>query len=215
MTFRNETEALEQLADTILKAGANLFKATKYLYILTSEHYYNCSVKDFIKVLLNNMFNADALSVFRISLDSPACAPLNTKEYFYVLRQLIHSFAVRLPILCRINIHGQTMTDKQIEAVYKIVLEKGFSNENVSSPESFQEMLKAVRRGRDEVPYRAEWYREYVYSAVPALADLSNQNLLFLGTTDVLLTMYYLCLEKDFEARIQALLMSAAPPSQG
>jgi hypothetical protein len=215
MTFRNETEALEQLADAVLKAGANLFKATKYLFVLTSEHYYNCSVKDFIKVLLNNMYNADALSVFRISIDNPVCAPLNTREYFYVLRQLIHSFAVRLPVLCRVNVHGQSMTDKQIETVYKIVLEKGFSNENVTSPESFQDMLKAVRKGRDDVPYRAEWYREYVYSNLPSLADLSNQNLLFLGTTDVLLTMYYLCLEKDFEARIQALLMNTSQPFQG
>jgi hypothetical protein len=212
MTFQNENEALEQLADTVLKAGANIFKATKYLYVLTSEHYYNCSVKDFVKVLLNNMYNADALKVFRISIDSPVCGVLNTKEYFYVLRQLIHSFAVRLPIMCRVNIHGQTMTDKQIETVYKIVLDKGFSNENVSSPESFQETLKAVRRGRDDLPYNADWYRSYVYSAVPALADLSNQNLLFLGTTDVLLTLYYLCLEKDFEARIRALFVEAPQP---
>lgn len=209
MTFKNENEALEQLADTILKAGANLFKATKYLYVLTSENYYNCSVKDFIKVLLNSMYNADALRVFRISIDSPACSALNTREYFYVLRQMIHSFAVRLPILCRVTVHGQTMTDKQIETVYKIVLDKGFSNENVVSSESFSETLKAVRKGRDDQPYSADWYRSYVYSAVPALSDLSNQNLLFLGTMDVLLTLYYLCLEKDFETRIHALVMDA------
>jgi hypothetical protein len=211
MTFQNESEALEQLADTILKAGANLFKATKYLYVMTSENYYNCSVKDFVKVLLNNMYNADALRVFRISIDSPACSVLNTREYFHVLRQLIHSYAVRLPILCRVNVHGQTMTDKQIEGVYKIVLEKGFSNESVSSADSFQEILRAVRKGREDPPYNADWYRSYVYSAVPALSDLSNPNLLFLGTTDVLLTLYYLCLEKDFEARIHTLATDAAP----
>jgi hypothetical protein len=212
MTFRNEKEALDQLAETVLKAGANLFKASKYLYVLTTEHYFNCSIKDFIKVLLNNMYNADALGVFRISIDGPACANLNTREYFAILRHMIHSFAVRLPILCRVNVHGQSLTDKQIETIYKIVLEKGFSNEPVTTGESFHDILKAVKKGkgREDLPYRPEWYREYVYSAVPSLTDLSNPHLLFLGTMDVLLTLYYLCLENDFEKRIQALCLDAS-----
>ena len=122
MTFTNESESLKQLTDMILKAGANLFKATKYLYALTAESYYNCNIKDFLKVILNNIFNADIMSAFHISIDDNACAPMNTREYFDVFRLIIYSFAVRLPALCRVSVRGDYMTARQIAAVYEPVM---------------------------------------------------------------------------------------------
>lgn len=210
MTVLTESEIAVQLGDIILKAGANLFKATKYLYALTHERYYHCDIKDFFKVILNNIFNADILNAFQINIDGDACSPLNTREYFNVYPLIIYSFAARLPILCNVRTGGGLST-KQIDAVYSAVLERGISNIGGAVTDNYADVMAAVRKGKGTSPYNAEWFRTYIYTTVPELADISNRNLYFLGAADVLLPLYYLCLEKEFETRLNMLLSGDKP----
>jgi hypothetical protein len=211
MTVPNESEVTRQLSDMVLKAGANLFKATKYLYALTAENYYHCDIKDFFKVILNNIYNADVLNAFQISIEGDACAPLNTREYFNVFQLIIYSFAVRLPVLCSVRAAGNTLNPRQIDAIYAAVLERGISNTGEAVAESYADVAAAVRKGRGVPPYNAEWFRTYIYTSVPELAEITNRNLYFLGASDVLLPMYYLCLEKEFETQLAAILASGTP----
>jgi hypothetical protein len=205
MIFPNESEAIEKLSDIVLRAGANLFKATKYLYALSAESFYQCDVKDFVKVILNNMFHADCLSAFHLKIDDSTCGVLNTREYFNVFRLIIFSFAVRLPILCNVKIGDSQMNEKQIRAVYDAVIERGISNIGNIISEDFDHLLSTVKKGKPVDPYGAEWFKSYLYSSIPELADISNRNLFFIGASEVLLVLYYLCLEKEFDARIHTL----------
>lgn len=206
MTFKNENEATTQLADMILKAGANLFKATKYLYALTAENYYNINIKDFFKVILNNIFNADIMSSFHISIDDKTCAPMNTREYFDVFRLIIYSFAVRLPVLCNVTVNGETMTARQVSAVYDAVMEKGVFNHGDAIAETFPQIAADLKKGKSISPYNSEWFRSYVFTTIPELADITNHNLFFMGAVDMLFSLYYLCLEKEFDKRINTLI---------
>jgi hypothetical protein len=213
MTFTNESEAVMQLTDMILKAGANLFKATKYLYILTAENYNNCNIKDFYKVILNNIYNADIMSVFHISIEDETCAPMNTREYFDVFRLIIYSFAVRLPALCH-DVEGETtMTPKQITAVYEAVMEKGVINHGDAITESFRQIASDVKKKKTIPPYSSEWFRSYIFTTIPELAELSNHNLFFMGAADMLFSLYYLCLENEIKKRINALFLQGTAPS--
>jgi hypothetical protein len=205
MVFPNEAEAVQKLSDTVLRAGANLFKATKYLYALSADSFYQCDVKDFIKVILNNMFHAESLSAFHLTIDDSTCGILNTREYFDVFRLIIYSFAVRLPVLCNVKIGDSRMTDKQIRAVYDAVIERGISNKGGVIAESFDQLMTAVKKGKSVEAYGAEWFKSYLYSSIPELADISNRNLFFIGAAEVLLVLYYLCLEKEFDSRIHTL----------
>ncbi|MEL4105255.1 hypothetical protein AAFA46_00220 [Oscillospiraceae bacterium WX1] len=204
MTVLNESDMIKQLSDIILKAGANLFKATKYLYAMTAENYYRCDIKDFFKVILNNIFNADILKAFNITIDSEACGLLNTREYFELFPLVIYSFAVRLPALCQGNPGTTPLTQKQITAIYEAVLERGIAK-STHIPETFDDVLAAVRKGKEVSPYTAEWFRTYIYTTVPDLADITNRNLYFIGASDILFPLYYMCLENEFQACLQRL----------
>jgi hypothetical protein len=206
MTTLNESEVTAQLSDMILKAGANLFKATKYLYALTADTYYHCDIKDFFKVILNNIFNVDILSSFQISIDEETCPPLSSREYFNVFKLIIFSIAVRLPLLCNVRKDGCTLTPKQVDAIYSAVIERGIENISDAVSDSYAEIAASVRKGREVAPYSAEWFKTYVYTSVQELAEISNRNLYFLGAIDVLLPLYYLCLEKEFEVCLTDLL---------
>lgn len=214
MAVVNDSEITRQLSDMVLKAGANLFKATKYLYALTAENYYHCDIKDFFKVILNNIFNTDTLSAFQISIDNDACSPLNSRGYFNVFRLIIYSFAVRLPVLCRVKASGRFLNAKQIDAIYNAVLEKGILDCGIEVAENYEDIMASVRKGKSVIPYNAEWFRTYIYSSVPELAAISNRNLYFMGAVDVLIPLYYMCLEKEFEKLLNTLLFmneSVAP----
>lgn len=213
MTFKNESDALLQLTDMILKAGANLFKATKYLYALTAENYYNCNIKDFFKVILNNIFNADVMSAFHITIDNQTCGALNTREYFEIFRLIIYSFAVRLPALCHTEAKGESMNLKQISAVYDAVMEKGVVNHGDAISESFQKIAQDVKKGKTIAAYNSEWFRTYIFTTIPELAEINNHNLFFLGAADMLFSLYYLCLEKEFEKRLNELSLQETVPS--
>lgn len=205
MTFSNEQAAMTQLTDMIFKAGANLFKATKYLYALTTENYYNCDIKDFFKVILNNIFNADVMRAFHINIDEAGCPALNTREYFDVFRLIIYSFAVRLPALCQVQVAGDRMSAKQIASVYEAVMEKGVVNYGDAITESFSDIASAVKKGKAIPPYSSEWFRLYIFTMIPELAEITNQNFFFVGAAEMLFSLYYLCLEKEFEKCINAL----------
>jgi hypothetical protein len=99
MTLRNESEAMTHLSEMIVKAGANLFKATKYLYAFTADNYYNCSIRDFFFVILSDIFNADKLSAFQVSIEDSRCDAVNARAYFDVYRMIVYSLAIRLPVL--------------------------------------------------------------------------------------------------------------------
>lgn len=214
MTVQNEAEIAAELSGIIIKAGANLFKATKYLYALTDAKYYHCDIKDFFKVILNNIYNADVLAAFDISIDGDACGPLSTREYFNAYQLIIYSFASRLPVLCNVKSGG--LNQKQTDAVYAAVLDRGVTNIGGAVTEDYAQISAAVRKGKSVAPYSAEWFRTYIYTTVPELADITNRNLYFLGAVDILFPLYYLCLENDFETRLKALSASggAAPMAQ-
>lgn len=203
-----DAEITRQLSDMVLKAGANLFKATKYLYALTDENYYHCDIKDFFKVILNNIFNTDTLSAFQISFDGDADSPLNSREYFNVFRLMIYSFAVRLPVLCRLNAGGRLLNVKQIDAIYNAVMEKGISDCGIEIAERYEDIMASVRKGKSVTPYNTEWFRTYIYSSVPELASISNRNFYFMGAVDVLIPLYYICLEKEFENLLNTLVIT-------
>lgn len=213
MTTLNEAEVTAQLSDMIIKAGANLFKATKYLYALTADDYYHCDIKDFFKVILNNIFNVDILGSFQISIEGDACGPLCTREYFNVFQLIIYSFAVRLPLLCNIRKNGNSLSPKLIDAAYHAVMQRGIVNINNAVADDYNDIAVALRKGRSVAPYNADWFKTFVMTEVRELGDISNRNLYFLGAADVLFPLYYLCLEKEIGEYIGMLFSANNPPA--
>ena len=55
MDFKSERAALTGISETIVKCGVSLYNAVKYIYSLAAEDFYNCSIKDALKVVLNNI----------------------------------------------------------------------------------------------------------------------------------------------------------------
>lgn len=209
--FPNEKVAVAQLTDLILRAGASLFKATKYIYALSAESFYNCDIKDFFKVILNNIGNVDGLGAFHIPVNDNTCGALNTPEYDKVFRLIVFSFAIRLPILCNVKVEGNTMSEQQIRAIYSAILGKGISNIDNAISESFSDIQVIVRKRRDLSPYNADWLRAYLFNNFPELSDISNRNLFFIGAIDVLFVLFYICLEKEVAGLISSLSISQEP----
>lgn len=206
MTPENAANVTAQLSEIFIKAGASLFKATKYMYAMTHESSYQVDIQDFFKVILNNIFNADLLGAFDIAIDGEACAPLNTREYFSVYPLIIYSMAVRLPLLCADKVRAGTLNKRQIDAVYNAVMERGVTNTEGILSEGYEDIAKAVRKKKSVSPYSADWFKTYIYTSVPELAEISSRNLYFLGAADVLLPLYYMCFEKAFDAQLNSLL---------
>jgi hypothetical protein len=205
MVFRDEKKAIEQLSELLFEASASLFLATKYIYALSGESYYSCDVKDIFKVVLNNIRSAESLSAFHLDLGDSNCGILNSQDYKMVFRLMVSSFAVRLPALCQVTVGNERMSENQVTAVYNAILKEGISNHDGVIPEKFSDMRTSARKGRSITPYSTEWFRSYLYSTMPELADISNRNLFFFGATDVLFCLFYLCLEKEFERCIRSL----------
>jgi hypothetical protein len=203
MTLPNESEVLDRLSEMIVKAGANLFKATKYLYAFT-DNYFNCSIRDFFFVILSDIFNADKLSAFQISVDDGRCDAVNARAYFDVYRMIVYSLAIRLPLLCRTE-DGRFLSAKQINTVYEKILEKGIEKKYDAIDESYEEIMAASKKGKTIAPYSSQWYRAYILSAIPELAEINNRNMFFFGSADMLFSLYYICLEEEFGKYIGAL----------
>jgi hypothetical protein len=205
MVFRDEKRAVATLSELIFEAGESLFSATKYLYALSGESYYSCDVKDVFKVILNNVRSADSLSAFPIHVDDSSCTVLNTAEYKLAFRLMVFSFAVRLPAFCNVKVEGERMSDAQISAVYNSILKQGISDPSHIITEKFQDIRTAVRKGSAIPPYNAEWFRAYLYGAIPEFAQISNRNFFFFGAVDVLFYLFSLCLEKEVEGCLHSL----------
>ena len=209
MVFRNEQDALVDLAEMILDAAANLYKATKYVYSLSKSDFYHCDVKDAFKIILNNIFDSGALRALNLSMDDSQCAEMNCPEYSRVFSLLVYSFAVRLPVLRGVEVRGDKLSEQQLKAVYDYIMSKGVVNHDDAVPESYEEIRICVKKGNPVPPYQAEWYRAYLLGNVPALADLTNRNLFLFGTVEVLFVMFYLRLEQELRTHITTLCAKA------
>lgn len=197
MRFPNEKEAIEKLAELILRAGASLFKASRYLYALSAESFYSCDTKDFFKVVLNNIQNVDGLSAFHIPVNNSTCGFLSSDDYLKVFKLIVYSFAVRLPALCNVRCNGEYMSESQIRSVYSAIMKKGITNIDNAISESFSGIQAAVRKGKAIAPYNSEWLKAYLFINFPELSDINNRNLFFIGAVDMLFILFYLCLEKE------------------
>ena len=51
-------------------------------------------------------------------------------------------------------------------------------------------------------PYSAEWYKSYVMTNVPALAEINNRNMFILGAVDMLFAMFYSCMEEELKNKL-------------
>ena len=203
MTLPNESEIITQLSEMIVKAGANLFKSTKYIYAFTAENYFKGSIRDLFVVILNDIFNADKLSAFQLSLEDERCSAVNTRAYFDIYRLIIYSLAVRLPDLCNVGNNSRLLDAKQIKAVYDKVIERGVKTHGEVIEENYQDIFTAVRKGKSIPVYNAEWFKGYIYTAIPELSEINNRNLFFMGAVDVLFPLYYICLGEAFDKYIQ------------
>lgn len=209
MEFISERTALTTLSDTVVKAGVALFNAVKYIYLISDKDFYNINIKDIFKIALNNISDTTCLYNTGIKLEKERCAEMNTPEYERVLSLMVYSFAVRLPILKNVKTQGGTLSDKQIKAIYDMVISKGAGNfENVIT-DDFEEFRKAVKSGKSLPAYDAEWFKSYIYGYVPALAAITNRNVFLLGSADILFTLFSACLEEELTHQLETLSAKA------
>ena len=67
---------------------------------------------------------------------------------------------------------------------------------------SFLETKYLVRKGKKLQPFTADWYKTYIYTNVPELAEITNKNMFLLGFADVLFAMFYSCLEEEIRNKM-------------
>ena len=208
MYFEDETGAILGIADHISAAASSLFTATKYIYALADDKYYECDIKDVFRIILNNIHSPERLSAFRLNV-SAGCAAMDTPAYETVRDLILYSFAVRVPVLGRSE-NGAALSDEQVQAVYETVLLGRAVNPGGFVQDSFEDIRKRVKRRRPLPPYKTDWYRTYIYSRCPALADISNKNLFLLGAAEPLFSMFYLQHEAELRSYIAGLSKTAA-----
>ena len=209
MEFISERTAYKMISDTIIVAGASLFNTVMYVYMIADKDFYNINVKDIFKIALKNINDPKILFNTGIKLDIQRCKEMNSPEYKQVASLMAHSFAVRLPELKEKKTRGGKLNDKQIKAIYDMVVEKGGRNYENVIVDDFEEMRRLVKMGRDLPPYDAEWFKGYIYTYVPALADIGNRNLFLLGSCDVLFTLFYSKLKEELEVLLDSLAAQA------
>lgn len=214
MEFVSERAALTSLSETLIKAGVSLFNGVKYIHSLSAEDFYQVSFKDCLKVLLNNIADADCLQSLSLRITPDRCDEMSVASYETVLPLMVYSFAVRIPILKSVkvpmgNSGGQgEMSDDQLRTVFDLVTERGALPKVMETPyikESFQEIRTLVKKNRPIPPYTAEWFKGYVKGEVPSLAAINNRNLFLMGAVEVLFPMFYRCLEEELKNVIIAL----------
>ena len=205
MEFISERTAYTLISETVAKAGVSLFNAVKYIYMIADKDFYNINIKDIFKIALSNISDTTCLYNTGIKLDKDRCAEMNSPEYERVLSLMVYSFAVRLPLLKNVKTKGGSLNDKQIKAIYDLVIAKGAGNYDNISTDDFEEIRRLVKQNRPVPAYDAEWYKGYIYTYVPALATISNKNVFLLGSADILFTLFHSCLEEELERLLNAL----------
>ncbi len=90
--------------------------------------------------------------------------------------------------------YKETMSDAQLKEVYDTVIAKGADNYLNAISDDYDSMKKLVKQGKEIPPYTADWYKSYIYTNVPALAEIKNKNIYLLGAVDILFTMFDACL---------------------
>ncbi len=205
MEFISERTAYTLISETVAKAGVSLFNAVKYIYMIADKDFYNINIKDIFKIALSNISDTTCLYNTGIKLDKDRCAEMNSPEYERVLSLMVYSFAVRLPLLKNVKTKGGSLNDKQIKAIYDLVIAKGAGNYDNIITDDFEEIRRLVKQNRPVPAYDAEWYKGYIYTYVPALATISNKNVFLLGSADILFTLFHSCLEEELERLLNAL----------
>ncbi|MGN0683787.1 MAG: hypothetical protein ACI4JY_08940, partial [Oscillospiraceae bacterium] len=122
MDFVSERTAFTMISDLIVKAGVSLFNSVKYIYMIADKDFYNINVKDIFKITLKNISDTSALGNTGIKLDKERCKEMSSPEYERVLSLMVYSFAVRLPELKNCRTKGGVLTDKQIKAIFDMVV---------------------------------------------------------------------------------------------
>ena len=208
MEFISERTAYTLISETVAKAGVSLFNAVKYIYMIADKDFYNINIKDIFKIALSNISDTTCLYNTGIKLDKDRCAEMNSPEYERVLSLMVYSFAVRLPLLKNVKTKCGSRNDKQIKAIYDLVIAKGAGNYDNIITDDFEEIRRLVKQNRPVPAYDAEWYKGYIYTYVPALATISNKNVFLLGSADILFTLFHSCLEEELERLLNALASS-------
>lgn len=202
MVFINEAAALNGLADTIIKGGVSLYNAIKYIYSIAEKDFYNVNIKDAFKVVLNNITDTDSLQALGLRIDDMTCREMQNDEYNHVLPMIVYSLAVRIPTLKSVRCNDDNMSDDQLYRLYNLVMEKGADNYRDMVSETFLETKYLVRKGKRLPPFTADWFKTYIYTSVPSLAEITNKNMFLLGFSDVLFAMFYSCLEEELKSKI-------------
>jgi hypothetical protein len=202
LNFINEANAINGLADTIVRGGVCLYNSIKYIYSLADKDFYNTDIKDVFKIILNNITDSEYLAVFGLRIDASVCKEMLNEEYNRVLPLIVYSLAVRIPTLKNVRVGERSMTDDQIYRLYTTVIQKGAENYRDIIPETFLETKYLVRKGKSIPPYTAEWYKAYICNYVPALSEISNKNIFLLGVADMLFAMFYPCFEEELRSKL-------------
>lgn len=209
MEFVSERTAFAMLSDTVVKAGVSLFNTVKYIYMIADKDFYNINVKDIFKIALKNITDTSSLFNTGIKLDKERCKEMSSPEYERVLSLMVYSFAVRLPELKSVKTRGGSLNDKQIKAIFDMVVTKGAGNYENIIVDDFEEVRRMVKLNKPVPAYDAEWFKGYIYSFVPELASINNKNLFLLGCCDILFTLFYSSLEEELERLLNSLSAQA------
>ena len=156
MEFISERTAYTLISETVAKAGVSLFNAVKYIYMIADKDFYNINIKDIFKIALSNISDTTCLYNTGIKLDKDRCAEMNSPEYERVLSLMVYSFAVRLPLLKNVKTKGGSLNDKQIKAIYDLVIAKGAGNYDNIITDDFEEIRRLVKQNRPVPAYDAE-----------------------------------------------------------
>ena len=202
MEFQSERAAVSIISDVIIKSGVSLYNSIKYIYSLAEDDFYNCNIKDVLKVVLNNLTDIDCLQELGLRINADKCSEMNSSEYNNVLSLIVYSFAIRIPTLKNLNINNQTLTDDQLKAIYDTVISKGARNYLDTIPETYDEIKKLVKAKKPVPPYTSDWYKAFIFTRIPELSEIKNKNMFLLGAVDILFTMFYACLEEELENTI-------------
>lgn len=205
MDFMSQRTATSLLSDVIVKTGVSLFNTLKYVYSIAEDDFYNCSIKDVLKIVLNNITDTSCLADLVLRADKEKSSEMDCDEYRNVLSLIIYSFAVRIPILKKTECNGQHLSDAQLLEIYNAVISKGACNYKNSVDESFDGIKKLIKQKKNIPAYNGEWYKTFIYTNVPSLSEIKNKNIFLLGAADILFTMFYACLQDELESTIKGM----------
>lgn len=199
MDFVSERDVMNKLSEAVCKASVNMFYSIKYIYSIAKRDFYTEDAARVVCSSLKDVFDCSVLRGSGVKISPKVWDELDTPGFERLPCIIAYSFAVRLPVLQKVEPpRRKPMDKKQLLRLYETCFFKGAESAS-HIEETFQDNLRLMKKQGRLDEYSHEWLISYLADLCPGFDELSNENLFFIGALSVYMPMFWDKLESELE----------------